>query len=33
MKKKVEIEALSTHGLRFLHDYLLEKIHGGKWIE
>lgn len=33
MKKKVEIEALSTHGLKFLHDYLLEKIHSGKWIE
>lgn len=33
MKKKVEIEALSTHGLKFLHDYLLEKIHAGKWIE
>lgn len=33
VKKKVEIEALSTHGLRFLHEYLIDKIHGGKWIE
>ena len=33
MKKKVEIEALSTHGLRFLHDYLVDKIHNKKWIE
>ena len=33
MKKKVEIEALSTHGLKFLHDYLKDKIHSKKWIE
>ncbi|NPA99942.1 MAG: DNA topoisomerase IV subunit A [Crenarchaeota archaeon] len=33
MKKKVEIEALSTHGLKFLHDYLKDKIHNKKWIE
>ncbi len=32
-KKKVEIEALSTHGLRFLHDYLIDKIHGNKFID
>ncbi len=33
MKKKVEIEALSTHGLKFLHDYLIDKIRNRKWIE
>ena len=33
LKKKVEIEALSTHGLKFLHDYLIDKIHNKKWIE
>ncbi|WP_054844415.1 DNA topoisomerase IV subunit A [Vulcanisaeta souniana] len=32
-KKKVEIEALSTHGLKFLHDYLTDKIHGSKFID
>ena len=32
-KKKVEIEALSTHGLKFLHDYLLDKIHNAKFID
>jgi len=32
-KKKVEIEALSTHGLKFLHDYLRDKIRGGKFID
>ncbi|ABW02375.1 DNA topoisomerase IV subunit A [Caldivirga maquilingensis] len=32
-RKKVEIEALSTHGLKFLHEYLLDKIHNNKWIE
>ncbi|WP_069807996.1 DNA topoisomerase IV subunit A [Vulcanisaeta thermophila] len=32
-KKKVEIEALSSHGLRFLHDYLIDKIHGNKFID
>ena len=33
MKKKVEIEALSTHGLKFLHDYIIDKIHNRKWID
>jgi len=33
MKKKVEIEALSTHGLKFLHDYLTDKIRNGKFIQ
>ena len=33
MKKKVEIEALSTHGLKFLHDYLIDKIRNKKWVE
>lgn len=32
-KKKVEIEALSTHGLKFLHDYLKDKIRGKKFID
>lgn len=32
-KKKVEIEALSTHGLKFLHDYLRDKIRGNKFID
>jgi DNA topoisomerase-6 subunit A len=32
-KKKVEIEALSTHGLKFLHDYLIDKIHSKKFID
>jgi DNA topoisomerase VI, subunit A len=32
-KKKVEIEALSTHGLKFLHDYLKDKIRGEKFID
>ncbi len=32
-KKKVEIEALSTHGLKFLHEYLRDKIRGGKFID
>lgn len=32
-KKKVEIEALSTHGLKFLHDYIRDKIRGKKFID
>jgi DNA topoisomerase-6 subunit A len=32
-KKKVEIEALSTHGFKFLHDYLRDKIRGKKFID
>lgn len=32
-RKKVEIEALSTHGLKFLHDYLRDKIRGGKFMD
>jgi DNA topoisomerase-6 subunit A len=32
-KKKVEIEALSTHGLKFLHNYLVDKIHSNKFIQ
>ncbi len=32
-KKKVEIEALSTHGLKFLHDYLRDKIRGKRFID
>ncbi|MEZ0319072.1 MAG: DNA topoisomerase IV subunit A [Pyrobaculum sp.] len=32
-KKKVEIEALSTHGLKFLHDYLRDKIRSKKFID
>jgi len=32
-KKKVEIEALSTHGLKFLHDYLKDKIRNRKFID
>lgn len=32
-KKKVEIEALSTHGLKFLHDYLRDKIRNKKFID
>jgi len=32
-KKKVEIEALSTHGLKFLHDYLRDKIRSRKFID
>lgn len=32
-RKKVEIEALSTHGLKFLHDYLRDKIKKGKFID
>ncbi|MEM1597025.1 MAG: DNA topoisomerase IV subunit A [Pyrobaculum sp.] len=32
-KKKVEIEALSTHGLKFLHDYLRDKIRTRKFID
>ncbi len=31
-RKKVEIEALSTHGLRFLHEYIREKIGKRMWI-
>ncbi len=33
LKKKVEIEALSTHGFKFLHDYIIDKIHHGKFID
>jgi DNA topoisomerase-6 subunit A len=32
-RKKVEIEALSTHGLKFLHDYIRDKIRRGKFID
>ncbi|MFN3803621.1 MAG: DNA topoisomerase IV subunit A [Pyrobaculum sp.] len=32
-KKKVEIEALSTHGFKFLHDYIKDKIRKGKFID
>ena len=33
MRKKVEIEALSTHGFKFLHEYLLDKLNNRKWID
>ncbi|MGC9169126.1 MAG: DNA topoisomerase IV subunit A [Thermoproteus sp.] len=32
-KKKVEIEALSAHGLKYLHDYIKDKIRGNKFID
>jgi len=33
LRKKIEIEALSTHGLKFLHDYIREKISKGMYID
>jgi len=32
-KKKVEIEALSAHGLKYLHDYIKDKIKNNKFID